>query len=83
MNFRIIPALLVKNKALVKGINFSNHTYVGDPINTVRIFNAKMVDEIFFFDIDATLDKTHISFKLVEKLANECYMPFAVGGGIN
>ena len=82
-NFRIIPTLLLKKQALVKGINFSNHTYVGDPINAVRIFNAKMADELFFFDIDATKNNNSISLKLVEKLANECYMPFAVGGGIS
>ena len=80
--FRIIPSLLLKNKGLVKGINFNDYTYVGDPINTVRIFNDKEVDELFFFDITATQENRRIPFELVEKLANECYMPFAVGGGI-
>jgi imidazole glycerol-phosphate synthase subunit HisF len=81
--FRIIPSLLLKDKGLVKGINFSNYKYVGDPINTVRIFNDKEVDELFFFDISATEEKREISFSLIKKLANECFMPFAVGGGIN
>ena len=81
--FRIIPSLLLKDKGLVKGVNFNNYTYVGDPINAVRIFNDKEVDELFFFDITATEKNQIIPFDLVEKLANECFMPFAVGGGIN
>ena len=81
--FRIIPSLLLKDKGLVKGVNFSNYKYVGDPINAVRIFNDKKVDELFFFDISATEENREISFSLIEKLANECFMPFAVGGGIN
>ena len=80
---RIIPSLLLKDKGLVKGVNFNNYRYVGDPINAVRIFNEKEVDELFFFDITATQENRCISFSLVEKLANECFMPFAVGGGIN
>lgn len=51
---RIIPVLLVKNKGLYKGINFKNHVYVGDPINTVKIFNEKQVDELIIFDIEAS-----------------------------
>ena len=81
--FRIIPSLLLRDKGLVKGINFSNYTYVGDPINAVRIFNDKEVDELFFFDITATEEDRQIPFDLVKKLSNECFMPFAVGGGIN
>ena len=81
--FRVIPSLLLKDKGLVKGINFKNYTYVGDPINAVRIFNDKEEDELFFFDITATEEIRIIPFVLVEKLANECFMPFAVGGGIN
>ena len=82
-DFRIIPSLLLKDKGLVKGVNFGDFKYVGDPINAVRIFNDKEVDELFFFDISATQDNRTISFNLIEKLANECFMPFAVGGGIN
>ena len=81
--FRIIPSLLLKDKGLVKGLKFNNYKYVGDPINAVRIFNDKKVDELFFFDISATEENRKISFSLIEKLANECFMPFAVGGGIN
>jgi len=82
-SFRIIPTLLLKKGGLVKGQSFANHKYVGDPINAVRIFNAKEVDELFFFDIESTLNGEHIDLDVVSKLANECYMPFAVGGGIN
>jgi len=82
-SFRVIPTLLLKNGGLVKGRLFKNHKYVGDPVNAVRIFNAKEVDELFFFDICSTLNGHHIDLTLVSKLANECYMPFAVGGGIN
>jgi len=80
---RIIPVLLVKGKGLVKGTNFRNHRYVGDPINTVKIFNDKEVDELIVLDIQATKENRCIDYKLVRKLADECYMPFAVGGGIN
>ena len=81
--FRIIPSLLLKDKGLVKGKKFNEYTYVGDPINTVRIFNDKEVDELFFFDISASKENRQTPLDLVEKLANECFMPFAVGGGIN
>ena len=79
---RIIPCLLIKDGVLVKGKNFTNHRYVGDPINAVRIFNNKEVDEIIFLDISATLKNKKLSLKLIEDIADECYVPFAVGGGI-
>jgi len=79
---RIIPCLLIKNGVLVKGKNFINHRYVGDPINAVRIFNTKEVDEIIFLDISATLENKKLSLKLIEDITDECYVPFAVGGGI-
>jgi imidazole glycerol-phosphate synthase subunit HisF len=79
---RIIPCLLIKDGVLVKGKNFTNHRYVGDPINAVRIFNAKEVDEIIFLDISATLENKKLSLKLIEDITDECYVPFTVGGGI-
>ena len=82
-NFRLIPSLLLKNSGLYKGVEFTNYKYVGDPINAVRIFNAKEVDELFFFDIEATKNNSPVSLDIISKLANECYVPFAVGGGIN
>lgn len=79
---RIIPCLLVKNKGLVKSVNFKNHKYIGDPINAVRIFNEKEVDELIVLDIDAASRGTEPDFKMIENLAAECRMPFCYGGGI-
>lgn len=79
---RVIPTLLLKGKGLVKGIQFQNHTYVGDPINAVKLFNDFEVDELIFLDITASLEKRTISRTITEQLADECYMPFTVGGGI-
>jgi len=79
---RIIPVLLLKGAGLVKGQKFKNHKYVGDPINAVNIFNTKEVDELVFLDIDASNAGRTIQPQLVETIADECFMPFAVGGGI-
>lgn len=79
---RIIPCLLVKNKGLVKTIKFSDPTYIGDPINAVRIFNEKEVDELMVMDIDATAYKHEPDYKMIELLASECRMPLCYGGGI-
>ncbi len=79
---RIIPCLLVKNKGLVKTVNFGRPKYVGDPINAVRIFNEKQVDELIVLDIDATVTKREPDYKLIENLAQECRMPLCYGGGI-
>jgi imidazole glycerol-phosphate synthase subunit HisF len=80
---RIIPCLLVKNKGLVKTVNFKNPKYVGDPINAVRIFSEKGVDELIVLDIDATLEKREPDYKMIEFLAAECRMPLCYGGGIS
>ena len=69
---RIIPCLLVKDKGLVKTVNFKNPKYVGDPINAVRIFNEKEVDELIVIDIDATADNREPDYKMIENLAAEC-----------
>jgi cyclase len=79
---RIIPCLLLRNKGLVKTVKFKDSTYIGDPINTVKIFNEKEVDEIFFLDIDATKTKMEPPYELIQNIASECFMPFAYGGGI-
>jgi len=79
---RIIPCLLVKNKGLVKTVNFKNPKYVGDPINAVRIFNEKEVDELIILDIDATFEKRGPDYNMVENLAAECRMPLCYGGGV-
>lgn len=79
---RIIPCLLVKDKGLVKTINFKNPKYVGDPINAVRIFNEKEVDELIVLDIDATTQRNDPDYKMIEYLAAECRMPLCYGGGV-
>jgi cyclase len=79
---RIIPCLLVRNKGLVKTVNFKDGKYLGDPINAVRIFNEKEVDELMVLDIDASAHNLEPDFKMIENLAAECRMPLCYGGGI-
>tara|TARA_B100000989_G_scaffold298655_1_gene288957 strand:- start:1732 stop:2487 length:756 start_codon:yes stop_codon:yes gene_type:complete len=79
---RIIPCLLLSKHDLVKTINFSNPSYVGDPINTVKIFNEKKADELFLLEIKATVDKYEPNFELIKKIARESRMPLCYGGGI-
>jgi cyclase len=79
---RIIPSLLLHDNGLVKTINFKAPKYVGDPINAVRIFNEKEVDELAFFDIDATVFGKEPDYALIEKLANQSRMPLCYGGGV-
>lgn len=79
---RIIPCLLIHNKGLVKTQNFKHSKYVGDPINAVKIFNEKQVDELMVLDIDATINQCEPDYKLIEQLASECRMPLCYGGGI-
>lgn len=79
---RIIPSLLVRNKGLVKTVGFGSSKYVGDPINAVKIFNEKEVDELVVFDIDATTTGSGPDFAMIQKLAAECRMPLCYGGGV-
>jgi cyclase len=79
---RIIPCLLVRNSGLVKTVHFTNPKYVGDPINAVKIFNEKGVDELMVLDIDATVFKKEPDYHLITKLATECRMPLCYGGGV-
>lgn len=79
---RVIPVLLLKNVGLVKTQQFKNPKYVGDPINAVRIFNDKEVDELVFLDISATPNKRKPNFELIRDIATEAFMPFGYGGGI-
>lgn len=80
---RIIPCLLVDNKALYKTVNFKNPRYLGDPFNTIKLFNGKEVDEIIVLDIGASRDKKHPDFDFIKKLASECFMPICYGGGLH
>jgi imidazole glycerol-phosphate synthase subunit HisF len=79
---RIIPCLLVHNKGLVKTTGFKDPKYVGDPINAVKIFNEKEVDELVVVDIDASREGKEPDYKMIENLAAECRMPLCYGGGI-
>jgi len=79
---RITPCLLVRKKGLVKTVKFKDSKYVGDPINAVKIFNEKEVDELIVLDIDATVENREPDYKMIENLANECRMPLCYGGGI-
>lgn len=79
---RVIPCLLLKKSGLVKTIRFDKPVYVGDPINAIKIFNDKCVDELIFLDITATPEKRGPNFKLISEITSECFMPLAYGGGI-
>lgn len=79
---RVIPVLLMKDNGLYKGVKFKNHRYVGDPINAVKIFNEKEVDELVLLDIEASVLNKEINFKLLEDIVSEAFMPLAYGGGI-
>jgi cyclase len=82
MIHRVIPALLLRNGGLVKTTRFKDSKYVGDPINVIRIFNEKEVDELIVLDIDASRSNKDPNYELIEQLAGECFMPLAYGGGI-
>jgi len=79
---RVIPVLLLQNGGLVKSVKFTQHQYIGDPINAVKLFNEKEVDEIVILDISATAANRPPDIKQVKQLAGEAFMPLAYGGGI-
>jgi cyclase len=87
---RIIPCLLLKEKGLVKTVQFNEPNYIGDPINAVRIFNDKEADELIFLNIMASkrtgffkkVKKTQLPFDTISKISKECLMPLTYGGGV-
>ncbi len=79
---RVIPCLLLRGDGLVKTVRFKEPKYVGDPINAVRIFNEKEVDELVFLDIMATRKGHDPNFDLITRIASEAFMPLAYGGGV-
>jgi cyclase len=81
-NNRIIPCLLLKGRGFYKTLQFRNPVYLGEPVNILKIFNEKGVNEIVILDIDAALDKREPNFALLQDLASECFMPLAYGGGL-
>src|SRR3954466_2673534 len=82
LRHRVIPVLLLHEGGLVKTQKFADPRYVGDPINAIRIFNEKEVDELLVLDIDASREGRGPNFDVVKELAGECFMPLAYGGGI-
>ncbi len=80
---RVMPCLLLKDGALVKTLKFKDPQYIGDPINAVRIYNEKEVDELIFLDITATFQKHSPPFNVLAQIASECFMPVTYGGGVN
>ncbi len=79
---RIIPCLQLIDQSLVKTVQFKKYGYIGDPINTVRIFNELEVDELCFLDIRATFEKRQPNLKILREIADECFMPLSYGGGV-
>ena len=79
---RVIPVLLIHKGGLVKSVKFKNYKYVGDPINAVKIFNEKEIDEIIVLDIDATRENRTPDFEKIKEIASEAFIPMAYGGGI-
>lgn len=82
MSVRVIPSLLISNGGLIKPVRFKDYKYIGDPINAVKIFNEKEVDEIAIIDIDATRDNRPPNIEKIREIASEAFMPLSYGGGI-
>jgi cyclase len=79
---RLMPCLLVSDGRLVKTVKFKNPAYIGDPVNAIKIYNEKEVDELILLDITATLEGRKPNFAFLSEVANECFMPLAYGGGV-
>ena len=79
---RVIPVLLLRDESLVKTVRFDKFSYVGDPCNTVRIFNELEVDELMFLDITASREGRGPNLTLLADIADECFMPLGYGGGV-
>jgi len=82
LSTRVIPVLLLSGKGLVKTMQFSKPVYIGDPLNAVKVFNDKEVDELIFLDIQASKKNIAPDYYLIESIASECFMPVCYGGGI-
>lgn len=79
---RIIPCLDVKNGETVKGVNFENLKYAGDPVSLAKKYSDEGADELVFLDITATNEARKTTLKMVEDVAKQVFIPFTVGGGI-
>ena len=82
LKHRVIPCVLLKDWQLVKSINFDSFRTIGHPTSTARIYNSRNVDELIVLDIDASLNAEEINTEIITDIANECFMPLTVGGGI-
>jgi len=82
LRVRVMPSLLLRGSGFVKTVKFKNSTYLGDPINIVRIFNEKEVDELVVLDIEATSKGALINYEILESIASEAFMPMCYGGGV-
>jgi imidazole glycerol-phosphate synthase subunit HisF len=82
LKHRVIPCVLLKDWQLVKSINFESYRTIGHPTSTARIYNSRNVDELIVLDIDASLGLDSMNIELIEDIANECFMPLTIGGGI-
>jgi len=83
LKHRVIPCVLLKDWQLVKSIAFSSFRTIGHPTSTARIYNARNVDELIVLDIDASLSEGGINAEIITDIANECFMPLTIGGGIS
>lgn len=79
---RVIPVLLLKDDGLYKTKQFKNPVYIGDPINAVKIFNEKEVDELVILDFNSTINNREIDYELLTEIASEAFMPLSFGGGV-
>jgi len=82
LRVRVMPCLLLRNSKLVKTVRFKDPNYIGDPINAVKIYNDKEVDELIILDITATVDNRQPNYKAISEISSECFMPIVYGGGI-
>lgn len=83
LKLRVIPTLLYKGFNLVKGESFDAERVVGSPMQAVQVYNLRNVDELCFFDIDATREQRGPNLELIDELADRCFMPLTVGGGVH
>lgn len=79
---RIIPTLLIDDRDLIKTVQFGKRTYLGDPVNAVKIFNRKRIDELSILDIGATKHQREPDYEILKDIASEAFMPLSYGGGI-
>jgi cyclase len=82
LKIRVMPCLLVNNERLIKTVHFKNPAYIGDPVNAIKIYNEKEVDELVLVDIAATVERRPPPFRLIAEVTDECFMPLCYGGGI-